>query len=372
MKLRTPAARVIQGDLVVYLISVKVEQLIADGFYDVERLDPETDEGYQRLLNKARAKRLADYVVDGQANKDAFLPTSVLLATSSDVPFNEQDHTIELDIASTGPLSVVDGQHRLEGLKMAARKDERVLKFEVPVNLAVNIDFLAQMCHFLIVNTTQRTVDKGVGQRITARLTRELGVEPMPTLPKWIRNVVKTGDVDKALQHVTYLNRTEDSPWKGKIKMAGEDATGKLGQQSFVDAIVKYVLTANNPLSSLNDFDKEKKIFLNYWKALTELLGEEDNSVLYKYNGVQLFCMFSAPFFMKCQNLRSYTTDTMKGLLLSVFDNMEGEYAGVGHSDWWKRGGQAGLMNRAALPHVMQDMARALHSGDADGAAVEL
>ena len=68
MKLRTPAARVKQGDLVVYLISVKVEQLIADGFYDVERLDPETDEGYQRLLNKARAKRLADYVVDGQAN----------------------------------------------------------------------------------------------------------------------------------------------------------------------------------------------------------------------------------------------------------------------------------------------------------------
>ena len=55
---------------------------------------------------------------------------------------------------------------------------------------------------------------------------------------------------------------------------------------------------------------------------------------------------------MKCQNLRNYTTDTMKRLLLSVFDNMEGEYAGVGHSDWWKRGGQASLMNRAALPHV--------------------
>ena len=70
MQLRTPAARVKQGDLVVYLISVKVEQLIADGCYDVERLDPETDEGYQRLLNKARAKRLADHVVDGQESND--------------------------------------------------------------------------------------------------------------------------------------------------------------------------------------------------------------------------------------------------------------------------------------------------------------
>ncbi|MEP6935856.1 MAG: hypothetical protein ABI988_18275 [Nitrospirota bacterium] len=58
--------------------------LLRDGFYSIEKLDPEDPggKGYQRLLNKARAKKLADYIVDGQETKDAFLPTSVFLATA--------------------------------------------------------------------------------------------------------------------------------------------------------------------------------------------------------------------------------------------------------------------------------------------------
>ena len=54
---------------------------------------------------------------------------------------------------------------------MAAKKDARVLEFAVPVNIAANLPKLHQMCHFLIVNTTQRSVDKAVEQRIIARLT---------------------------------------------------------------------------------------------------------------------------------------------------------------------------------------------------------
>jgi len=56
-----------------------------------------------------------------------------------------------------------------------------------------------------------------------------------------------------------------------------------ISQRSFVKAIVKYVLTANNPLSTIvNDFDKEKKIFLNYWKAIAAVLDDGNAAVLYK------------------------------------------------------------------------------------------
>jgi hypothetical protein len=45
--------------------------------------------------------------------------------------------------------------------------------------------------------------------------------------------------------------------------MNGEKAT--VNQRTFVKAIVKYVMTANNPLTVVvKDFDREKKIFLNY------------------------------------------------------------------------------------------------------------
>jgi hypothetical protein len=49
-----PVARVKQGDLILYVTSIKVKDLTADKFYSVETLDPEntSDTGYQRLLNR--------------------------------------------------------------------------------------------------------------------------------------------------------------------------------------------------------------------------------------------------------------------------------------------------------------------------------
>ena len=304
-RIRTPAARVRQGDLTLYTTSIKVKDLVADNFYSVETLDPEdaNDTGYQRLLNTARAKRLADYIIKGQDDRDAFLPTSVFLATDKSIAFNEADNTIDIDPTIIGSFSVVDGQHRLEGLKMAAHKGLRVLDFEVPVNIAVNLPKIAQMCHFLIVNTTQKSVDRSVEQRIIARLSGALDVEDMPSLPNWILRTVEKGEVDKAIKYVDYLNATDYSPWFGKIKMANNgSAKGTINQRSFVKAVVRYVLTANNPLSVFNDLDKEKKIFLNYWKAIARNLDEGDSDTLYKYGGVELFCKFSIPFFTKLQS----------------------------------------------------------------------
>lgn len=270
------AARVQQGTLQLFATSIKVRDLVTTGFYSVETLDPEdpNDTGYQRLLNSARAKKLADYITKGQDTKDAFLPTSVLLATDKSLPYDEHTNRIVINTSEIGPFSVVDGQHRLEGLKLAAQKDDRVLDFEVPVNTAVNLPRIAQMCHFLIVNTTQRSVDKSVEQRIIARLTEALDVEDLPSLPKWITNIVERGEIDKAVKYVDFLNEAPDSPWKGKVQMANDDGDGTtVNQRSFVKAIVKYLMTSNNPLSIWNDFEKEKKVFLNYWKAIAEVIG---------------------------------------------------------------------------------------------------
>lgn len=371
-KLRIAAALVRQGELALYATSIKVRDLVAPGFYNVETLDPDdtNDKGYQRLLNKARAKKLADYIVKGQDSRDAFLPTSVFLATHKTIPFDSTTNTIEIDVIAVGPFSVVDGQHRLEGLKMAAEKDDRVLDFDVPVNIAIDLNKIAQMCHFLIVNTTQKSVDKSVEQRIIARLSAALDVEDLPSLPKWIFNTVEKGEVDRALKYVDYLNETEGSPWFGMIKMANsasDEAT--VNQRSFVKAIVKYVLTANNPIATIiKDLDKERKIFLNYWKAIAAILDDGNAAVLYKYNGVELFCKFSIPFFIKLQDKNSFTVSTMESLLRSCFENVEGDYAGVGHPEWWAKGGKSSFLNAGAINVVSQEMAKALHKSSQRGA----
>lgn len=359
-----PASMVKQGKLILYATSLKVSDLLIPNFYSIERLDPENanEKGYQRLLNKGRAKKLADYIVTGQETKDAFLPTSIFIATDKNIAFNPSNNTIEIDTDEIGPLNIVDGQHRVEGLKMAAEKDKRVLDFEISVNIAINLSEIEQMCHFLIVNTTQKSVEEGVAQRIRARLTKAMGVEDTPNLPKWIYNSVQKGEDEKALQYVDFLNSVKESPWQNKIRMAmDESSDGSINQKSYVKAIKKYILVANNPVFTTEKEDRQHIIFLNYWKAITNILGEEEPTVLFKYNGVELFCKFCVPFFNKMVNMSDYKVSTMQGLLEQVFDNVEGDGVGVGHTDFWVKGGTASGLNAGALSKINTEMVKVLH-----------
>ena len=241
-------------------------------------------------------------------------------------------------------------------------KDPRVLEFEVPVNIAINLKEIEQMCHFLIVNTTQKSVEEGVAQRIRARLTKTMGVDDMPNLPKWISNSVQKGEDEKALQYVDFLNNDIDSPWKNKIRMAGDDSgDGSINQKSFVKAIKKYVLVANNPVFNTENEEKQHKIFLNYWKAITNILGDEEPTVLFKSIGVELFCKFCVPFFSKMVNMPDYKISTMQNLLEQVFENVEGDGVGVGHTDFWVRGATASGLNSSALSKINTEMVKALH-----------
>lgn len=359
-----PAACIKQGSLILYATSLKVSDLLIPNFYTIERLDPENanEKGYQRLLNKGRAKKLADYIVAGQETKDAFLPTSIFLATNKNIDFNPTNNTIKIDIDEIGHFNVVDGQHRVEGLKMATEKDNRVLEFEIPVNIAINLSEIEQMCHFLIVNTTQKSVEEGVAQRIRARLTKLMGVENIPNLPKWILNSVQKGEDEKALQYVDFLNDDKDSPWQNKIRMAGDDnSDGSINQKSFVKAIKKYILVTNNPVLNTQTEDRQHRIFLNYWKAITNILGDDEPTVLFKYNGVELFCKFCVPFFNKMVNMPDYKVSTMQILLEQVFENVEGDGIGVGHTDFWVKGGTASGLNTGALSKINTELVKALH-----------
>jgi len=56
-----------QGSLKLYATSVTVRELKLPGFYQINKLDPDEEgPGFQRLLNQGRAKKLTDYLLDGQ------------------------------------------------------------------------------------------------------------------------------------------------------------------------------------------------------------------------------------------------------------------------------------------------------------------
>jgi len=362
-KIVVPAAKVRQGNLTLYTTSIKVSDLLSENFYSIERLDPNNIKaGYQRVLNETRAKKLAKYIISGLDSGDSFIPTSIFMATDKELKFYSENNTLEIDINEIGPFSIVDGQHRAEGLRIAAEEDIRVKDFEVPVNIAVSLNSLAQMAHFLIVNTTQKSIDQGVSQQILARLTDTLMTEELPTIPDWIMRAVEKGDDGKALSFVHYMNVNDKSPWCGKIKMANdEDAIGTINQSSAVKTIKKFVLVANNPLLS-REAKIQNTIFTNYWQAITDLINPNIQTTLYKSVGFEQFSQFFVPFINHILNVHGarFTIDIMKDNLKEVFDNLEGDGTGIGTSEFWDIGGQAGKYSSSARSQITKDMVQIL------------
>lgn len=367
-----PAALVRQGSLKLYTTSVTVRDLKLPGFYQISKLDPEEGgPGFQRLLNQGRAKKLTDYLLDGHTERDAFLPTSLFLATNKDIPFNATANSITFDVREVGPFNVVDGQHRIAGLVAAAEKNSELLDFEVPVNIGICLDDISQMCHFLIVNTTQRSVDKAVEQQIVARLSEMVDVEKMPTIPRWIRRQVEKGDDAKALKIANYLNTDGNSPWLNKIRMANDEAPdATINQKSFINSLKKYIFSANNPLADASFDEKRPQMLSNYWKAIVELLVDSDSpksSVIFKTSGVDLFHISSATVFLYLANRRDFTKNTIREVLRRGFANLSGENIGMSSPEWWQRGNKASDLNNAGVRKLANALSLAINVQDGGG-----
>ncbi len=369
MLITRPASQVHQGNLRLFATSLMVKDLRLPGFYKIDTLDSAEGIGYQRLLNETRAKRLADYLFDAHEAREAFLPTSLFLATDKLLPFDEATSTLTIDTEKIGPFNVVDGQHRIRGLVLAAERNSDMNEFQVPVNIAVGLDEISQMCHFLIVNTTQKSVDAAIEQQIVARLTDMVNFQETPVLPRWIQRQVDKGEDHRALAIVQFLNTVDGSPWKGKIRMANlnknESESATVNQKSFVTSLKRHILVPSNPISGPTwTTDNQQKILLNYWAAICQLLavGDDEVTVLFKTNGLHLFHAASPAVFLHLANRQDFKQQTIVELLKHGFDNLPTEYLGMAQPQFWHRGDTASGLNQAALRKFAQALAAAINT----------
>ena len=366
-QLERPAAKICQGNLILYATSLRVRDLRQVNFYRIDTLDPNQGTGYQRILNETRANRLAEYLLSGHRTLECFLPTSILLATEQSLDFDLKTNTLTIDHRE-GAFNVVDGQHRIRGLVLAAAREPTLNDFEVPVNIAVNLNPISQMTHFLIVNTTQRAVDKAIEQQIVARLTQMIDFENTPVLPRWIQRQVDKGEDARALAIAQYLNDDPQSAWYGKIRMANEDdAAGEvtINQKSFVTSLKKTVLVPSNPIATDQwTVDKQQRVLGNYWRAIEELLvdADDERSVVFKTNGLHLFHSASSTIFTYLANLKDFRRDTIRKLLGTAFNNLPTESLELADPEFWRRGGKASGLNQAAIRKYATALATAVHS----------
>lgn len=161
---------------------------------EIFRRTPQRRDGYQRELQDARLSRgklgVAGYMLDQMG----IFPTSVLVNVRQEEAQLGFQRTSEVDQVEIGELTVpdnvtwfiVDGQHRLEGLKIAMREQPELANYPVIVTMT-NEDIFDEMLLFYLVNSRAKSVATGLAYRILQRMLYD------KVSPKWIEGTMLVG-----------------------------------------------------------------------------------------------------------------------------------------------------------------------------------
>jgi DGQHR domain-containing protein len=233
LKVRQPI-----GDF--FIASIDCKTLREITFNDVRRMrgdrEIETYLGIQRHLDPKRVAEISEYVT----TVDAAFPTAVILAIEGKhAEYDESAGTLVLrnfDISEpvadrvyaerTEIARVLDGQHRIEGLK------EFSGTFDVNVSVFIDMDIQNQAYVFSTVNLAQTKVNK--------------------SLVYDLFEYSKARSPQKTCHNIAVaLDRQKDSPFEKRIKRLGAATEGRFGetitQATFVESLLPYI-TANKIL----------------------------------------------------------------------------------------------------------------------------
>lgn len=310
-----PALQIEQPIGTFYIGVISYSELVSISYADIRTIETELDDymGIQRKLSKSRVKELTGYV----NNEDATFPTSVILAIDQEnIKWDEEASKLILTPLPGQKLDevakIIDGQHRIEGLKNFNKKKP----FQINVSIFVGADLATQANVFATVNLAQTKVNR--------------------SLVYDLYSYENTRSPQKTCHDIAIaLDRYAESPFFERIKRLGTATPGRdkevLTQAAVVDSLMKYIST--NPSEDRNTFMKrmfpgkadnqeaQKLIFRNMWldKRDTDIAQtiinffnavknkwpeawdalERQGNVLPKTNGFKALMRFLRPVYVK-------------------------------------------------------------------------
>lgn len=236
--------------------------------------------GVQRDLKKNRTKNIAMYCKD----PDATFPTPIILAIDSKVLNRELQlvdgtdciYKADFDVGEAPFAEVLDGQHRLEGIKLA-----KGFKCDMPIAIMFDLTEEEKAYIFSTINSNQEKVDKSLIYELF-----ELSSSRSP---------------HKTCHEIARLmNSDVDSPFYEKLKMLGKATkqSETLSQGTFVTYLCR--LMSRNPKEDMiklknneqisddpgcvlreyfidNKDEVILKIIKNYFSAIAQVFKEEWN-----------------------------------------------------------------------------------------------
>lgn len=288
-----PAIRFAQDGVSLYLTAMEsgtIHDVAQVDVYKPQLQDDDPDQGYQRDIIRAHARKFARFMLD--EDEDRLLPTAGVLSARAPLDFTPADGQGSgpivfgtVTLRSSDPIYHVDGQHRDAGMAIAMLEDSELTEFRRPMVILEGIEKLEEIRQFVIINQTAKRIRTDLADR----LLRELGEF----------DERREGWRAKALDIVDLLNSASGSPWKGRIKMPNSKE-GVASQRTWTESL-KPVLDG---VLGDRDADVLAGALDNFWKALRNLMpeafAEPSRYVLQKSVGVFAWNEVAAVVFRNC------------------------------------------------------------------------
>ncbi|AKA48126.1 hypothetical protein IX51_02335 [uncultured archaeon] len=370
--MRLRALEISQKDTQFYLCSFRAKDIV--GIYKVDTWRTDNRNGYQRDVVISRARGFGRFIRDGGVS-----PSSILLNVRESGVISYKDGYLQ--IPDETPLWIVDGQHRVKGLKEMIENDGHIDmgEFEFPAVIMNYQNPYEEAKQFVIINRTAKGVRSDLGERFLQRAIEEQGkmsVMARQGLPSSILTGVEWKT--RAVNITDRISTLDTSIWKDLIIFPNEPKGDKLvSQKAFSDSLRPIL---NDRLFERRTDDEITQILINYWNAVKEIwprcFSDPSSYVLQKYAGVFAVHKLLPKAAQFCPTKGDKIVLT-KDSFLVIFERLSQKDLGDGKKfdeEIWANRGRYGMLGTTmkSVSLITDDLSDALDNSLGSGQDIEL
>ena len=298
-KIKQAAIKVTQRNLTFFLLKMKANDLVAIG-YVAARGESDEAGAVQRILNPRRISSIRDYTL-----KVGSYPSSMTLNwVNTNQELVIDDASISIPIVPRS-AQIIDGQHRVEGIREAIESNPEIGELEIPIALYRHLGTKECADIFLSINTEQKPVPKSLVYDL-------YGVAS---------DYIVDFEANRAKDIATRLSDDEESAYYSLIKFPGPDRKrGGIALSTVVSAIKPLVAEKGIfEQAGIKELEGQTKIIMNLFVALKNIYGErwgdKDNAFIYAAGFVGAIEFLKSRLFDYCVRQRDFTSKAIEDVV---------------------------------------------------------
>jgi DGQHR domain-containing protein len=252
---------------------------------DVDRFDPETDNGYQRDPQAARIRLAAEYYADGgrmpnpmlvNIRAEDFEKIEVVLSAKDRVEYENAIEsggnwigTAEIVVPAAVTIWVYDGQHRGGAWENLVLRDADLYgSVPIPLSITLGLDTTEEMKEFYEVNQNAKAVKTDLAWELLQQMA-----ENDPVLAEALE--IKGQDWKTRGQDVVKAMIDSGGIWSDKIQRANVTRSAKdnltLNSAQFIRSLQPVF---GMPVFAKADADTIATVLNAYWQGISQVLPE--------------------------------------------------------------------------------------------------